>query len=138
MEMGSLEIVDYGLYTPKGETNDRIRKTVKFCVKQCVDHQVAFVFIEGIQIQRNPRVYEILAKLQGTLEIVLEEKGYFVNVVKASEWRRRIGIKTKKRKEIKLEVINFVKEEYNLEPTEDECEAILFARAFANEEIEEE
>lgn len=135
MEMGSLDIVDYGLYTPKGETNERIRKTVKFCVKQCVDHQVAFVFIEGIQIQRNPKVYEILAKLQGTLEIVLEEKGYFVNVVKASEWRRRVGIKTRKRKEIKEEVIKLVKNEYQIEPTEDECEAIAFARAFALEEF---
>ena len=138
MEMGNQAIVDYGLFVPQGPTNDRIRKTVKFCVRQCIQHQVAFVFIEGIQIQRNPTVYEILAKLQGTLEIVLEEKGYFVNVVKASEWRRRAGIQARKRKLIKEEVMAMVKDVYDLEPTEDECEAIIFARAFALAEVKEE
>ena len=95
---------------------------------------MAFVFIEGVQNQRNPRVFEILAKLAGSLEIMLYESGYLVNVVKASEWRNRVGIKSRKRADVKLEAINMVKELYDLEATEDECEAILFARAFAMEQ----
>src|SRR5574344_2082453 len=91
MEMGTKEIVAYGVIKPKGETNERIRITIKRCLKLCEDYQPTFVYIEGIQIQNNPKVYEILAKLQGSLEIMLEEKGYFVNVVKSSEWRRIMG-----------------------------------------------
>lgn len=133
MEVGSLDIIKSGVLKPTGATNERIRKTIKACIRLCSEHQPTFVFIEGIQVQKNPKIYEILAKLQGTLEISLEEKGYIVNVVKATEWRRRVGIKNKKRAEVKREAMQMVKELYQIEPTEDECEAILFALAFAKE-----
>lgn len=131
MEMDNAEIIEYGVILPVGETNDRIRETIKKCIGLCKKFEVAFVFIEGIQIQKNPKVYEILAKLEGTLEICLEEKGYFVNIVKAPEWRKKVGIKNRKRAEVKQEAIDMVKDIYHIEPTEDECEAILFARAFS-------
>ena len=150
MEYGTKEIVAYGVIKPKGETNERIRTTIKRCLKLCEDYQPTFVYIEGIQIQKNPKVYEILAKLQGSLEIMLEEKGYFVNVVKSSEWRRIIGIKTTKqvcseskqkqvrvhlkRVELKLEAMNMVEKLYKITPSEDECESILMARAFTKGE----
>lgn len=131
MEMSSSKIIGYGAIHPTGVTNERIRITIKKCMMLCKKFDVAFVYIEGIQVQRNPKVYEILAKLEGTLEICLEEKGYFVNIVKAAEWRKRIGIKNKKRDLVKQEAIDIVKEYYDLEPSEDECEAILFAKAFS-------
>lgn len=132
METGTCEIIASSVIKPKGKsTNDRIREVIKKAITLCVKNQVAFVFIEGIQIQKNPKVYEILAKLQGTLEICLEEKGYIVNVVKASEWRKLVGIKNKKREQVKKEAMDMVKKIYGIEPSEDECEAILFARAYA-------
>lgn len=137
MEMDTSEIVAYGVIRPLGQTNDRIRETVKKCCTLCKKFQVAFVYIEGIQVQKNPVVYEILAKLKGTLEIVLEEKGYFVNVVKAAEWRKRVGVKNKKRDLVKQEAIDKVKEIYEITPSEDECEAILFARAFSAVKVKE-
>ena len=140
MEVGSLDIVKFGVIEPdqKAETNERIRETIKRCMALCRNYEVAFVFIEGIQVQQNPRVFEILAKLQGTLEICLEEKGYFVNVVKAPEWRKRVGITNKKRADVKQQAITMVEELYEITATEDECEAILFARAYSQEEIKEE
>jgi len=131
MEMDNSKIVAYGVIRPMGPTNERIRETIKKCMSLCKKFEAAFVFIEGIQVQRNPTVYEILAKLKGTLEICLEERGYFVNVVKAAEWRKRVGIKNKKRDLVKQEAIDMVKDVYDLTPSEDECEAILFARAFS-------
>ena len=130
MDYETGEIIEYGLIVPKGETNDRIRQTIKRCMYLCDHHEVTFVYIEGIQIQRNPLVYEILAKLQGTLEICLEEVGYYVNVVKASEWRKRVGIKARKRAEIKQAVMEQVTELYGIQVSEDESEAIMFAKAF--------
>lgn len=135
MEMDSSKIIAYGVICPLGPTNERIRETIKKCMTLCKKFEAAFVFIEGIQVQRSPKVYEVLAKLQGTLEICLEEKGYIVNVVKATEWRKRVGIKNKKRDLVKQEALDMVKAIYKIEPSEDECEAILFAKAFSALEI---
>lgn len=135
MELGSGDIIDSGVILPNknDETIDRITYTIKRCLNLVRTNEVAFVFIEGVQNQRNPVVFEVLAKLAGTLEIMLYESGYLVNVVKASEWRRRVGIKSRKRADVKKEAIDMVKEIYGLEVSEDEAEAILFCRAFAKE-----
>ena len=134
LKKDTAEIIDYGVLKPKGETNDRIRQTIKQCLWLVDEYQASFVFIEGVQVQRNPRVFEILAKLSGSLEIMLEEKGYFVNVVKASEWRKLVGIKNRKRAEVKKEAIALVETLYNIKASEDESEAILFARAFCEQQ----
>ena len=134
MDQQTSDIIKYGVLKPKGETNDRIRQTIKKCIWLCQEYNATFVFIEGIQVQKNPKVFEILAKLQGTLEISLEEKGYIVNVVKASEWRKRVGIKNRKRAEVKKEAIQMVSDIYGIDASEDECEAILFCRAFCEQE----
>lgn len=130
LEKETGDIIEYGVLEPKGETNDRIIKTVKQCLWLVEEYQVSFVFIEGVQYQRNAVVLQVLAKLAGTLEIMLIEKGYFVNVVKASEWRRMVGVKGRKRADVKKEAHKLVKELYGIEASEDEVEAILFARAF--------
>ena len=136
MEMGTARIIESGVVIPNknDETIDRIIYTIKRCLHLVRTNEIAFVFIEGVQIQRNPKVYEILAKLAGALEVMLYESGYLVNVVKASEWRKRVGIKGRKRADVKKEAIELVKELYDLEVSEDECEAILFCRAFAMEQ----
>ena len=136
MEMKTARIIESGVVIPNknDETIDRITYTIKRCLNLVRTNEVAFVFIEGVQVQRNPRVYEILAKLAGALEVMLYESGYLVNVVKASEWRKRVGIKNRKRAEVKKEAIELVKELYGLDVSEDESEAVLFARAFAMEQ----
>ena len=136
MELGTGDIIDSGVILPKknDETIDRITYTIKRCLNLVRTNEIAFVFIEGVQVQRNPRVYEVLAKLAGALEVMLHESGYLVNVVKASEWRKRVGIKGRKRADVKKEAIELVKELYDLEVSEDEAEAILFCRAFAMEQ----
>ena len=136
MELKTADIVESGVIIPNknDETIDRIIYTIKRCLNLVRTHEVAFVFIEGVQVQRNPRVYEILAKLAGSLEVMLYESGYLVNVVKASEWRKRVGIKGRKRADVKKEAIEMVKELYGLDVSEDESEAVLFARAFAMEQ----
>src|SRR5699024_9847798 len=113
---------------------DSIMSTIKRSLNLVRTNDIAFVFIEGVQVQKNPRVYEVLAKLAGSLEIMLYESGYLVNVVKASEWRKRVGVKGRKRADVKKEAIELVKELYDLEVSEDEAEAVLFARAFAIEQ----
>ena len=137
MEMGTARIIESGVILPKknDETIDRVTYTIKRCLNLVRTNEVAFVFIEGVQVQRNPAVYEVLAKLAGTLEVMLYESGYFVNVVKASEWRKRVGVNGRIRGDFKEEAHRMVKELYDIEPSEDECEAILFARAFAKEKI---
>lgn len=130
MDMSNSKIVAYGVIRPLGTTNERIIETLKTSIKLCNKFEVAAVFIEGTQVQRNPKVFEVLAKLQGIMEVSLVEKGYYVNIVKASEWRKRIGIKNRKRELVKQEALEMVEDLYRITPSEDECEAILFARAY--------
>lgn len=134
LDYKTADIVAYGVLQPKGETNIRIREMVKGCLGLCDKHKPSFVFMEGVQYQKNAVVFQILAKMAGTLEICLEEKGYFVNVVKASEWRKRVGIKNRKRAEVKKEAIQMVEDIYGIQASEDEAEAILFAGAFCEQE----
>ena len=136
MELETARIIESGVIIPKknDETIDRIVYTIKRCLNLVRTNEIAFVFIEGVQVQKNPRVYEVLAKLAGSLEVLLYESGYFVNVVKASEWRKKVGIKGRKRVDVKKEAIEMVKELYDLDVSEDEAEAVLFARAFAMEQ----
>ena len=137
LKKDTAEIVDYGVLKPKGETNDRIRQTIKHCLWLVEEYQVTFVFIEGIYSELNKKVFAILAKLAGSLEIMLEEKGYIVNVVSANEWRKRVGIKGRKRADVKKEAIELVYTLYDIKASEDEAEAILFARAFCDNPKEE-
>ena len=137
LERETSEIIDYGVLKPKGETNDRIRQTIKHCLWLVEEYQVSFVFIEGIYSELNKKVFAILAKLAGSLEIMLEEKGYIVNVVSANEWRKRVGIKGRKRADVKKEAIDLVYTLYDIKASEDEAEAILFARAFCDNPKEE-
>ena len=117
MEMGTADIVEYGVILPdkRDATIDRVTYTIKRCLNLVRTNEVAFVFIEGVQVQKNPRVYEVLAMLAGSLGVMLHESGYIVNVVKASEWRRRVGIKNRKRAEVKKGAINLVYETYGIE-----------------------
>lgn len=137
LDKETAEIVKFGVLEPKGETNDRIRQTIKHCLWLVEEYQVTFVFIEGIYSELNKKVFAILAKLAGSLEIMLEEKGYIVNVVSANEWRKRVGIKSRKRADVKKEAIELVHTLYGVKASEDECEAILFARAFCDNPKEE-
>ena len=132
LDKETAEIVKFGVLKPEGETNDRIRQTIKHCLWLVEEYQVTFVFIEGIYSELNKKVFAILAKLAGSLEIMLEEKGYIVNVVSANEWRKRVGIKSRKRADVKKEAIELVHTLYGIKASEDECEAILFARAFCD------
>ena len=137
LDKETAEIVKFGVLKPEGETNDRIRQTIKHCLWLVEEYQVTFVFIEGIYSELNKKVFAILAKLAGSLEIMLEEKGYIVNVVSANEWRKRVGIKSRKRADVKKEAIELVHTLYGIKASEDECEAILFARAFCDNPKEE-
>ena len=137
LDKETAEIVKFGVLKPEGETNDRIRQTIKHCLWLVEEYQVTFVFIEGIYSELNKKVFAILAKLAGSLEIMLEEKGYIVNVVSANEWRKRVGIKSRKRVDVKKEAIDLVHTLYGIKASEDECEAILFARAFCDNPKEE-
>ena len=137
LDKETAEIVKFGVLKPEGETNDRIRQTIKHCLWLVEEYQVTFVFIEGIYSELNKKVFAILAKLAGSLEIMLEEKGYIVNVVSANEWRKRVGIKSRKRADVKKEAIELVHTLYGIKASEDECEAVLFARAFCDNPKEE-
>ena len=89
------------------------------------------IILEDIQCQKlNIVGYKTLAMVLGVLENYLFERGIEYHIVSPSQWRKRYGFnkgKKKKRAELKALAIEYVKENFNIEATEDECEAILIS-----------
>lgn len=83
--------------------------------------------IEQVQNQSNTKTVIILARLAGMLVGYAEAHGIKTHTVEPSRWRSALsytqGPKVK-RAELKQQSIDYVKENFGLDLSEDECEAI--------------
>ncbi|AXY24924.1 hypothetical protein CL176_02170 [Suicoccus acidiformans] len=131
------KLIEFGVIKPKGNLNDRIREMMLEAYRLSQWYEVSEVYLEDIFARNNVSTLIKLAKLLGCLEIYLEGKGYPVHIIQPTEWRKRVDLKNGKRKEVKAQAIDMIKQQYDIEPSEDECEAILFAMAFTKEEVNE-
>lgn len=84
------------------------------------------VILEDNQYQNNYKTYALLNKLLGILECTLYELNVKYEVVSPSTWRSRIGIKSNSKREIlKAKALEFVKNQFNIEPEqEDVCDSL--------------
>lgn len=125
------KLIEFGVIKPKGKLNDRIREIMIETHHLCKFYDVSEVYLEGLFSLNNVKTTITLAKLLGVLEIYLEGKGYPIHIIKPSEWRKKAHLKNGKRDEVKIRAIYMIKKQYKIEPSVDECEAILFAMAYA-------
>jgi len=87
--------------------------------------QPTFVCIEGIQYQNSMRVFGLLAQVQGIIFQMLFERNIGFVIIEPTAWRSYLGIKGRKRADQKAAAIQRVSEEFGLDVTDDEAEAIL-------------
>lgn len=85
------------------------------------------ILCEDVWISKNPNTAKTLARLGGAIYMwaILNNKDF--KFIIPSAWRSAVGINIgkKKRETLKQLSINKVKEDYNIQPGEDVCEAIL-------------
>ena len=90
------------------------------------------VVIEDIQNQSSISTVVSLARLQGFILGWCYVKHIKTEIVRPSEWRKVLKFKQGagvKRQELKAQSMNYVKSKYNMEPSEDEAEAICIGDA---------
>ena len=122
-------IVDYS-----GEDNVPLRIKAMFLdlvnimrQENCDDISVEAQFFNG-----NAKAYSMLCQLQGALIGFAYVNGMAVSSPLPSEWRSQLGFRQGgkvKRAELKAQAIQYVKENFGLDVTEDEAEAICIGRA---------
>ena len=126
------KIIAHGVLNSDLKENNYMKRIQKMdlLIEQLIDqYKPDYVGIEGVQFQSNYEVYHQLSCNQGSIMKLLFDRGISFEVVPVNTWRSHNGIKgNKKRAEQKLAAIALVKELYDIDATEDECEAILIGR----------
>lgn len=126
--------------TPKdGETDGRINKIfqeiLNVALKECVDYIIierpAFGANNGIRSTQD------LAGLYYVILCDLSKMGYLTLPTMPSEWKSKVGVKGRGRKEQKENAIKLVKEIFDYETTSnDEADAICIALYGTMQEVE--
>lgn len=93
-------------------------------------HNIDLVLLEDIQLQESPTTFKTLAYLQCGIAVGLREAGIEYKLVSPSTWRRKNGIKGRKRAEKKKNAIALVQQLYNIKVSNDAAEAILLGRSY--------
>ncbi|MCM1167422.1 MAG: crossover junction endodeoxyribonuclease RuvC [Lachnospiraceae bacterium] len=92
-----------------------------------------FVVIEDVAMQTNAATLVQLARLQGAIIGYCRVKKVSYDILKPSSWRKILGFKQGqgiKRPELKKQAVEYVKDIYNLDLSEDVCEAVCIGDAF--------
>ncbi|MBD9054348.1 MAG: hypothetical protein EGR23_12335 [Holdemanella biformis] len=97
--------------------------------------EFAEIAFEDIQYQNNAETYKKLAFVQATIIIWCYSNDIKFSILSPSHWRsilkREYGISFgKKRTEQKKASVEFIKDKFNIEPTEDEADSICLGLAY--------
>ena len=100
--------------------------------QQIKELQPDIVVIEDVQNQSSISTVVSLARLQGFILGWCYVKHIRTEIVRPSEWRKVLEFKQGagvKRQELKEQGMNYVRSTYNMDLSEDECEAMCIADA---------
>lgn len=111
----------------KLETDKRSFEMAKALWKVLKKYKPDYLVLEDTQQQNNVKTVITLARLQGMIIGYAEAHGVEVHILLPSQWRAALGYSqgpNVKRAELKQQSIDYVKEHFGFNKTEDECEAI--------------
>ena len=103
---------------------DRMSKNI---ISLLDNYSPIVIYIEDTALQKNAKTLKELSQLQGVIIGYCKAKNIDIQIITPSQWRKQLGFKQGagiKRKELKEQCFNWVKENLNLERSEDEVEAI--------------
>lgn len=114
------------------DTDERIRMMSIELFKVIKKYSPDVVIIEEVAQQSNVQALKVLARMQGCIIGFCAAHKIETHIIEPSRWRATLHFKLGpgvKRQELKQQAIDYVKENYNLEVSEDECEAICIGEA---------
>ena len=90
------------------------------------------IYIEETYMANNPQTSKILTRLQGVVYAWCMNNGCEFNTIRPTSWRRQLKFqqgKNVKREQLKKQSLQYVLDNYGLEVTDDESDAICIADA---------
>lgn len=123
------KLIDYNYFSftnaDLGKRLERIRNKVQELVK---NHHIDKVVLEDIQLENtvgnNVVTYKALAEVIGVITELLTEMNVQYELIFPNIWRKQLSIMGYRRAECKAKAQQYVKTHYNIESTEDVCDAI--------------
>lgn len=123
------ELVTYGKITCTdpivGARLNKIRNKVQDLIEE---YNIDEVIFEDIQLQKNVAnnvvTYKVLSEVFGVITELLEELKIPYSTVLAGTWKSALGIKGRTRAEQKKAAAEFVKQQFDITPTQDEADSI--------------
>jgi len=104
---------------------DRIKLMRKLVSEYIHEYKPQFVMFEGVQFQQNYQVYSQLSQLLGALYSICLDEEIAFQIIEPAAWRKKIGIKGRKREEQKLNAVDYVRGRFGIDVTDDVAEGIL-------------
>ena len=114
------------------DSNERIPKMMLAICDYLSKHQVDKIIMEESVMTSNISTVKMLSSLAGAIMYYATVNGIEFELVLPTHWRKKIGLSQSNkinRDVLKAEAILAVKQEYNMNLTDDECESILIARS---------
>ena len=124
------ELVRHGVIECSGETDERMRAMFRSILRLIADEKPDVVCIEGTHFQNNQNAYKLLAQLQGMLMGICDLAEIPLKEYSPSLWRSKAGILERrgmKRDELKKLAVDWVKERFNIDCSNDEAEGIVIS-----------
>lgn len=139
------ELIGHGVITASSPNLFKRLKRMSSVLEELVKkYNPDKVYLEEVlpdDVRHNQTVYKALVYLQGYIRGMLDNYKLDAELIVASSWRKKCGIKTGagiRREPLKLKDIAFVKSKYNISVGDDEADAICIGHAmiFGSSEVD--
>lgn len=121
LEYGKFELTHPDLGVRLKQIRERIDQMVK-------DYNIQKIVMEDVQYQpnvvNNIQTFKTLAETLGVLYEYGTAAGLDPEIVLAGTWKKFLGIKGRNRAEQKKNAQDYIINNYQIKPTQDECDAI--------------
>ena len=111
---------------------NRFESMSKEIWKKLDDYRPNIIYIEETYLANNPQTTKILTRLQGVVYAWCINNNCEFNTIRPNQWRKNLNFdlsKGNKRQQLKEQAIKYVLENYRLEVTDDEADAICISDA---------
>ena len=119
------------LHTIK-DSSSRVPKMMLSICEYLSKHKIDKIIMEESMMTNNIVTVKMLSNIAGAIMYYAASNDIEFQFDLPSAWRKRVGLtqgRAVKREVLKAEAIAAVKQEYDMNLTDDECEAILIARS---------
>lgn len=127
-------LINCGKFTFEGELGDRLVKIRNKIIELIKQYEITEVLFEDIQFQSNVGnnvvTFKTLSEVFGVVHELLEELNIPYTIVHSETWKSSLHIKGKNRKEQKAAAKEYVLKNYNLDVSQDICDAICIGSHF--------